>query len=340
MTGTGATTVTGTYPSFTIDSTNTTYTVGDGGLTTNDFTDADHTKLNGIEANATADQTGAEIKTAYEAEADTNAFTDAEKTKLSGIEASADVTDTANVTSAGALMDSEVTNLAQVKAFDSSDYATAAQGSTADSALQNVVEDTTPQLGGNLDANNKEIQNVNDLGIGFSGNVNYSLEIHESRSNSSFEMVRMKSTGSAYGRIISFLRSTNPHGYIGLSTVNMGQGVYMSSQQGGLKFQNQFSTVVVEPCNSLGSDKDNSVDLGRSNNRFDDVYATNGTIQTSDRNEKQNIEQLSDAERRVAVAAKGLLRKFKWIGAVEEKGDDARIHFGIIAQDLQRCLYC
>tara|TARA_R110000737_G_scaffold123160_1_gene155182 strand:- start:1379 stop:2116 length:738 start_codon:yes stop_codon:yes gene_type:complete len=57
-------------------------------------------------------------------------------TKLDGIEASADVTDTDNVTSSGALMDSEVTNLAQVKAFASSDYATAAQGTTADSALQ------------------------------------------------------------------------------------------------------------------------------------------------------------------------------------------------------------
>ena len=55
--------------------------------------------------------------------------------KLDGIEASADVTDTANVTAAGALMDSEVTNLAEVKAFDSSDYATAAQGTLADNAL-------------------------------------------------------------------------------------------------------------------------------------------------------------------------------------------------------------
>jgi hypothetical protein len=42
---------------------------------------------------------------------------------------------TINVTSAGALMDSEVVNLAQVKAFDSADYATAAQGTTADNAL-------------------------------------------------------------------------------------------------------------------------------------------------------------------------------------------------------------
>jgi hypothetical protein len=67
LTGTGATTITGTYPNFTINSVNTTYTVGDGGLTTNDFTDADHTKLDGIEA-------------------------------------SADVTDATNVTSAGAAM--------------------------------------------------------------------------------------------------------------------------------------------------------------------------------------------------------------------------------------------
>ena len=43
-------------------------------------------------------------------------------TKLGTIEESADVTDTANVTAAGALMDSEVTNLADVKAFDTSDY--------------------------------------------------------------------------------------------------------------------------------------------------------------------------------------------------------------------------
>ena len=42
--------------------TNTTYTVGDGGLTTNDFTDADHSKLNAIEADATADQTKADIE--------------------------------------------------------------------------------------------------------------------------------------------------------------------------------------------------------------------------------------------------------------------------------------
>ena len=108
----------------------------------NVFTDADHTKLNGIEASATADQTNAEIKAAVEAASDSNTFTDADHTKLDGIEASADVTDTTNVTAAGALMDSECSSLASVKAinqglttssdvsFDSIGIGTAAPGTS------------------------------------------------------------------------------------------------------------------------------------------------------------------------------------------------------------------
>ena len=65
-----------------------------GALTTNSTLDGrdvsvDGTKLDGIEDNATADQTGAEIKSAYEGESNTNAFTDALQTKLNGIETSA-----------------------------------------------------------------------------------------------------------------------------------------------------------------------------------------------------------------------------------------------------------
>ena len=57
-------------------------------------------KLDGIEASATADQTNAEIKAAVEAATDSNTFTDADHSKLNAIEASADVTDTANVKTA------------------------------------------------------------------------------------------------------------------------------------------------------------------------------------------------------------------------------------------------
>jgi hypothetical protein len=111
-----------------------------GAITTNSTFDgrdvsADGTKLDGIESNATADQTNAEIRAAVEAASDSNVFTDADHSKLNAIEASADVTDATNVTAAGALMDSEVTNLAEVKAFAASDYATAAQGTLATNAL-------------------------------------------------------------------------------------------------------------------------------------------------------------------------------------------------------------
>jgi hypothetical protein len=94
-----------------------------GNLTTDGNIDgrdvaADGTKLDGIEAGATADQTAAEIRALVEAATDSNVFTDADHTKLNGIEALADVTDTTNVTAAGALMDSELTNITAVKALN------------------------------------------------------------------------------------------------------------------------------------------------------------------------------------------------------------------------------
>ena len=68
---------------------------------TNEFSDAEQTKLANIEANATADQTNSEIKTAYEANSDTNAFTDAEQTKLSNIATSATNTEAPAIISDG-----------------------------------------------------------------------------------------------------------------------------------------------------------------------------------------------------------------------------------------------
>lgn len=74
-------------------------------------------------------------------------------------------------------------------------------------------------------------------------------------------------------------------------------------------------------------------DLGLTGARWDDVWS-NGTFNGSDRNLKQDIEDLDEAEKRVAVKAKGLIKKFRWKDAVEKKGDDARIHVGVIAQEL------
>ena len=115
----------------------------------NVFTDADHTKLNNIEDNATADQTGAEIKSLYEGESNTNAFTDAEKTKLAGISASAGAT--------------TFTGLGDTPAnFTGAGGKTVKVNSSADALefvdqISDVVGDTTPQLGGDLDVQAREI---------------------------------------------------------------------------------------------------------------------------------------------------------------------------------------
>jgi hypothetical protein len=136
------------------------------------------------------------------------------------------------------------------------------------------------------------------------------------------------------GTIASFRKDGTTVGSIG---VQAGNNITIGGSQArhaGLNFAEDGSRGVISPMEA-GSLIDDSVDLGSPTYRFDDLHATNGTIQTSDRNEKQDIAELTDAETRVAVAAKGLLRKFKWQSAVTEKGDEARIHFGIIAQDLQ-----
>ena len=139
------------------------------------------------------------------------------------------------------------------------------------------------------------------------------------------------------GDIVSFRSSNSTVG-----TITYSASAFQLKAQNGYTIINNSSSGYLEHLNSgytgiprTRPDTDNAYDLGDSGRRFDDIYATNGTINTSDRNDKQDIEELSEAEQRVAVACKGLLRKFRWKDAVTEKGDDARIHFGIIAQDLQ-----
>ena len=152
---------------------------------TNAFTDAEKTKLAGIEASATADQSNAEIKTAYEANSDTNAFTDAEKTKLgnlgslnalsdvntSGVadgkilkyDASASEFIIADDGGSGGGGASAFTGLSDTPANFGGAASKTVKVNAAGNALEfvtvstDVVDDTTPQLGGNLDVQTNEI---------------------------------------------------------------------------------------------------------------------------------------------------------------------------------------
>ena len=105
----------------------------------------DGTKLDGIEANATADQTNAEIRAAVEAATDSNVFTDADHSKLNAIEASADVTDATNVDAAGAVMNSDASTAAMGFVVDEDNFAS--DSATKVPTQQSVKAYITSNLG-------------------------------------------------------------------------------------------------------------------------------------------------------------------------------------------------
>jgi hypothetical protein len=76
-------------------------------------------------AESTAKQTAAEIKTLYESNSNTNAFTNAEKTKLSGIQSGAEVNVQANWNETNSMLDSFILNKPTLGAVASKDVGTA-----------------------------------------------------------------------------------------------------------------------------------------------------------------------------------------------------------------------
>jgi hypothetical protein len=80
---------------------------------------------------------------------------------------------------------------------------------------------------------------------------------------------------------------------------------------------------------------DNTLKLGYPSFRWTTVYATTALINTSDANQKQQILDLNEAEKAVAKRIKSLIKTFKFNDSVAEKGDKARIHIGVIAQEVQ-----
>ena len=74
---------------------------------------------------------------------------------------------------------------------------------------------------------------------------------------------------------------------------------------------------------------DNTFDIGSSSQRFKRVYATNGSIQTSDRNQKNTIIE-SDLGLDFVNKLKPV--SYKW------NEDDGKTHYGLIAQEVEETL--
>ena len=137
------------------------------------------------------------------------------------------------------------------------------------------------------------------------------------RRNSDGEVVRIVKDGSSVGSL----------------TVGSGDLSIHSTASGHVGFR--FGNGQVLPAGNDGAFTNDTMDLGGDGGRFDDIFATNGTINTSDQNEKQDIASLTAKELNVAKKLSTLFKTFKWKNRVAEKGDKARTHTGIVAQEVQ-----
>lgn len=77
----------------------------------------------------------------------------------------------------------------------------------------------------------------------------------------------------------------------------------------------------------------NFINLGTASRLWKEVFAANATINTSDERLKQDIEDID--ERVFRAWEKVDFKQFRFIQAVNEKGENARIHFGVIAQRVK-----
>jgi len=140
---------------------------------------------------------------------------------------------------------------------------------------------------------------------------------------------------SSDGSIVSFRKDGSEVGSIGAVSGDVFfAGV--DSNHAALRFAASSKTVI--PVTVAGALSDNTTDLGQSNAQFDDIFASNSTIQPSDQTMKQDIASLTSAEITAAKAISKLFKTFKWKDKVTSKGDSARTHAGVIAQEVQSAM--
>lgn len=120
----------------------------------------------------------------------------------------------------------------------------------------------------------------------------------------------------------------NNYAYHGVT----GVGYVIGLRQGS----NYMERLVISDGGHISPGTDNQQDLGRPDKRYNTVRAGTGTIATSDGRLKQDIAELSEVELAVAKDLKDLVRRYRFTDAVELKGGDARIHVGVIAQEVMR----
>ena len=126
------------------------------------------------------------------------------------------------------------------------------------------------------------------------------------------------------GEIIRLSKDGTTVGSIG----NDSDKLYVDSNGTNLVLRVQGTAYINLDNLRLYPQTDNSYDLGISSLRFDDIFATNGTIQTSDQNEKNTI---TDSDLGIDFIKRLTPKSYIFNGKT-------RTHYGLIAQDVETVL--
>ena len=171
------------------------------------------------------------------------------------------------------------------------------------------------------------------------GGSGYTAAFTSDAANTSAVVSIMHNASTLPAKFIEMRDSSgNVKGIMGVSTETNSTGLWIGFGDTGLSFQAEANNAISPVNANNGVNLDNVVDMGAGNGRFDDIRATNGTIQTSDENDKQNIESLTSAEITAATAISKLFKTYKWKDKVEAKGNNARTHTGVVAQQVQTAM--
>jgi len=136
--------------------------------------------------------------------------------------------------------------------------------------------------------------------------------------NTNIFLNRVTSTGN----LMEFRFNNAPKGILG---TDGSSNMYFACERGaGIAVSDQE----LIPTNANGALTDNFMDVGHPTYRFDDVRATNGTIQTSDRNEKNTI---TDSDLGIDFIKRLTPKSYIFNGKT-------RTHYGLIAQDVETVL--
>ncbi|WP_132862949.1 tail fiber domain-containing protein [Stenotrophomonas sp. ATCM1_4] len=89
---------------------------------------------------------------------------------------------------------------------------------------------------------------------------------------------------------------------------------------------------LVRATGTMAPGLDNSQQLGTASFRWSELFAANGTINTSDAREKTSVRPFTPAELAAAVELGREIGAYQWLAMIEAKGSAARQHIGMTVQ--------